>query len=242
MADSAGDAAHVGTDVPPDRARQARRARARKGEGDRLRAEIVQAASRLLALTGDAGSVSLRAVAREVGIATTSIYLHFANLDALILAVKTDYFAEFGTILDDAAELAGPVSADRVRARAHAYVGYGVAHPGRYRAMFAAPMLPPELASQVARSGAEVFEALQREVAATIGGPELEAHMLAVHLWTALHGIVSLRAARPHFGWTDSVAEVDSLVAWLLPTWPSPGPRTDRRGTSMGGRHDGHCC
>jgi AcrR family transcriptional regulator len=189
-----------------------RRRRARRGEGDRLRAEIVEAASELLAATGE---LSLRAVAREVGVAATSIYLHFRNLDELVLAVKTRYFAEFGKALDEAARLAGDEPLVRVRARALAYVRYGTEHPGRYHAMFTSEMLPPGMRSTAHFAGVEVFEAAADEVAAAMG-PGEDAGMLAVHLWTALHGIVALRAARPNFPWPDLTREIDSLTGRLL--------------------------
>ena len=65
-------------------------------------------------------------MAREVGVATTSLYLHFRNLDELILAVKIDYFTEFGDYLTTAAQAAGAEPLHRVRARGHAYVRYGL--------------------------------------------------------------------------------------------------------------------
>ncbi len=213
-----------------DRASRGRHARARRGEGDRLRAEIIDAAGRLLAASGDAASLSLRAIAREVGIATTSIYLHFDTLDAVLLAVKTEYFADFGRALDDAADRAGTPAADRVRARAHAYLRYGQDHPGQYRALFDAPMLPPDLATQVGRSGAQVFDTLRQDVAAAVDGPGQETDLIAVHLWTALHGTVSLRTARPHFPWPDPTVEIDSLVTRLL-AHPQPKARSTTTGS-----------
>src|SRR5690242_18502052 len=137
-----------------------RRRRARRGEGERLRAEIVEAASRMLAETGVVGDLSLRAVAREVGVAATSIYLHFRNLEELVAAVKVQYFAEFGAALAAAAEAAGEVSYARALARARAYVGYGLANRGRYWVMFSAENLPDQLIPTVATAGVQVFEAV----------------------------------------------------------------------------------
>jgi hypothetical protein len=54
------------------------------------------------------------------------------------------------------------------------------------------------------------------EVAAAIG-PERDANMLAIHLWTALHGIVTLRTLRPTFPWPELDRQIDSLIDWLLP-------------------------
>ena len=45
-----------------------------RGQGDRLREEIISAASELIAESGDADQLSLRAVAKRIGIAAPSIY------------------------------------------------------------------------------------------------------------------------------------------------------------------------
>ena len=63
------------------------RTRNPQGQGARLRADLIAAADGILARTGDVEALSLRAVAREVGIATPSIYLHFPDKSALIHAV-----------------------------------------------------------------------------------------------------------------------------------------------------------
>ena len=70
------------------------RVRNPQGQGVRLRADLIAAADRLLAETGDLHGLSLRAVAREVGIATPSIYLHFPDKAALVRAVLEARFAE----------------------------------------------------------------------------------------------------------------------------------------------------
>ncbi|WP_263578161.1 TetR/AcrR family transcriptional regulator [Actinotalea sp. M2MS4P-6] len=196
-----------------------RRPRARRGEGARLRGEVVEAARRLLATTGDPADLSLRAVAREVGIATTSVYLHFATLDELLAEVKVTYFTDFGATLDAAADAAGDRPGVRVRARGLAYARWGAEHPGEYRAMFEAPTLAADAAAQVARAGAEVFAAMRDEAVEAAGRPD--ADLLAIHLWTALHGTVSLRTARPQFPWPDLTVEVDSLVTHLLGVPPA---------------------
>jgi AcrR family transcriptional regulator len=64
----------------------------------------VEAATRLLTELGDVHRLSLRAVAREVGIATTSIYLHFYDMEELAGAVVTRAFAELDAARDRASE------------------------------------------------------------------------------------------------------------------------------------------
>ena len=49
------------------------RRRIRRGEGDRLREEIITVASQMIGETGDDSALTLRGVARRVGIAAPSI-------------------------------------------------------------------------------------------------------------------------------------------------------------------------
>jgi AcrR family transcriptional regulator len=65
----------------------ARRRRNARGQGARLTEDIVTGALALIERTGSAEAVTLRAVAREVGIAAPSIYPHFADREAIVTAV-----------------------------------------------------------------------------------------------------------------------------------------------------------
>jgi AcrR family transcriptional regulator len=191
-----------------------RRRRARRGEGDRLRVEIVEAAGQLLAETGDAHAVTLRAVARAVGVTATSIYLHFTDRASLVRAVRRQCFAELVHAMDVAADAAGVEPHDRVRARAHAYVRFGLRHAGRYQALFEPALqstTPVDIGqSTVNGAVADVVAALGGE-----GGAE-EAWLVLVQFWTALHGTVALRSVRPGFGWPEAERQVDDLVDRLV--------------------------
>ena len=68
------------------------RTRARRGEGEQLRDDIVEAATTLLLSTGNEEAVTIRAVARAVGVTPPSIYLHFADKNALLMAVCRQTF------------------------------------------------------------------------------------------------------------------------------------------------------
>ena len=54
-----------------------RRQKSARGQGDRLRRDLLEAAANLMATHGDIESVSLRAVAREAGVSATAVYRHF---------------------------------------------------------------------------------------------------------------------------------------------------------------------
>src|SRR4051812_16439696 len=98
------------------------RTRNRRGEGDLLRVEILAAATELLDSGGDPGAVTLRAVARRTGIAAPSIYRHFLDQPALVLAVLRQAFAELTDWLRSAADEAGDDPRRRLRALCLAYL------------------------------------------------------------------------------------------------------------------------
>lgn len=197
------------------RAEGSPRQRNPRGQGERLREDIIEAASRLLADPA-APPLSLRSVAREAGVAATSVYLHFDDVESLLLAVVEHRFSEMVRLLVAAEEgLTDPCAI--LRAGVLAYCEFGLAHPGHYRVMFADPL--PVATDAADYPGHAAFSGLVAHVAACIGcepGDE-EAWRTAVMLWQLNHGTVNLRISRPGFPWPpldETVTEaVDRLVA-----------------------------
>src|SRR5690606_13786916 len=106
----------------------ARPTRARRGEGEQLREQIIDATLELLDETGDADAVSIRAVAERVGKTPPSIYLHFADKDELLLSVCERSFVELGDRFRRVCEhVDDPV--ERLQACAKAYVRFALEHP-----------------------------------------------------------------------------------------------------------------
>jgi AcrR family transcriptional regulator len=191
-----------------------RRPRSRRGEGEQLRDDIVDAASEVLGAHGDVNALTLRAVARAVGVATTSIYLHFQTLDQLVDAVRGRFFDEFGAALATARAAAGPDPRRQLHAGMRAYVDYGLRHPGRYRTMFEVAAGLPDWPGN--KAGLEVFGRLRAAVMPVAQDSETAA-MQSTHLWTALHGIVTLRSAIRQFEWIDLQEELDDLFDRIVP-------------------------
>ena len=109
-----------------------RRRRAPRGSGDRLRAEILDAATELLLNTGHAKAVSIRLVAERVGVTPPSIYLHFQDKDSLLDAVCARYFDK----LDDEMQrvsAAHSSNVERLRAQGLTYIRFATRNPELYR-------------------------------------------------------------------------------------------------------------
>ena len=200
--------------------RRSGRQRNRRGEGARLREELIEAASALVADTGQSQQVSLNAVAREVGVAATSVYLHFADVDELKVAVATQGYAWLTEYRDAACEgIADPVAA--LLARCYAYCRFGLDHPGHYRLMFG-PDLPVSLAYDAGEGpGRQALQSLADSIrrcqpARVSAGGQVDPDRLAMVVWASLHGVVSLRIDRPQFPWSAPLDEtVDDVVRAL---------------------------
>src|SRR3954464_12613538 len=111
-----------------------RRKQNTRGQGDLLREEILTAGVRMLDELGDDQALSLRAVARAVSIAATSVYLHFPDRDALVLAAMRRCHEELVGTGDKAAE-AAPDPAAALRARILAQAAWAQEHPGLYKVL-----------------------------------------------------------------------------------------------------------
>jgi AcrR family transcriptional regulator len=187
-----------------------------RGQGEKLRDDIIEAASDLLA---DPASppLTLRAVARGVGVAATSVYLHFDDVASLILAVAERRFGELAKQQDLA--LDGVVDpAERMRAGCLAYCEFGLAHPGNYQVMFVTQSEPLMAIPVEQMPGYAVFERLVDEVAAYQGlAPDApEAFVTATIIWQQLHGIVSLRISRRRFPWPPLEPTVTDAITRIL--------------------------
>ncbi|HEX9682514.1 MAG TPA: TetR/AcrR family transcriptional regulator [Acidimicrobiales bacterium] len=205
--------------------RSAERPRTPKGQGDRLRGEILDATRRLLLQAGDVAEVSVRAIAAEVGVTAPSIYRHFETKDELIFAVCEESFAELDRRSSAAAdEEPDPLSG--LAARGRAYVHFGLEHPEQYRLLFMTrAAFEGDDASERLRSTA-AFDHLVHAVDAAIDAkalrPDLDPFTVAIGLWASSHGLTSLLIAKPQFPWppVDNLIEhtLTASLAGLLPT------------------------
>ncbi|MBT0771390.1 TetR/AcrR family transcriptional regulator [Kineosporia sp. J2-2] len=200
------------------------RTRNRRGEGGRLRDEIVEAAVTLLDELGDERGLTLRAIARQAGIAAPSIYKHFPDQPAIMLAVVRSAFAELGQALTTALDGAGADPRRRLEAICHAYLEFARQHPQRYRTMFGGLWMPNLDESSITEEdltslGDESLGLLAAELAACVeAGRSTSTDPAAdtVALWLGLHGLAHQRAVTRVFpGPPDIEARMVGALARL---------------------------
>jgi AcrR family transcriptional regulator len=213
------------------------RTRARRGQGDRLREEILEAVSALLDETNAESAVSIRAIAERVGVTPPSIYRHFEDKEALLSAVCADVFTQLTSRMAEAAAKAR-TPLDALEAVGRCYIEFGLAHPEHYRLVFMRPPLRgddvdhavfrtaletgtiPEshpLFSGDALAGSQAFKALYDLVVAVLADvPKRrrpDGFSVTTTLWAAVHGITSLRISKPDFVW-PTVEEQVAATMW----------------------------
>ena len=151
-----------------------------------LRAALVDAGLTLLA-ERDVESLSLREVARTVGVSATAVYRHFPDKTALMSALAREGLDRLGAAQHTAADQAGGGSAG-FAATGHAYVRFALANPALFRLIFAS--------SALAHSSGETeaLRFLRANVAANLseGAEEGSAEIEAVHAWALVHGLATL--------------------------------------------------
>jgi len=195
------------------------RRRARRGEGERLREEILVAARELLAETNDADAVSVRAVAERVGVSTPSIYLHYADKATLLDAVCEAVFAD----LDHAMEAAAATTEDpfdSLRLRGNCYVRFALENPEQYRlAMMRMPghidSSPNAFTAEDIVAGAahrHLTEAVQRCIDVGVFAPGTDPLVVTTGLWAAAHGAVSLCLAKPGLVGDEALALCEMVI------------------------------
>jgi AcrR family transcriptional regulator len=215
----------AGTAAPVSR--PGRRQRNARGQGGRLTDDIVTGALALIERTGSDEAVTLRAVAREVGIAAPSIYPHFADRDAIVMTAVMRIFDELTSAIAGAAA-AGPDPVDRLVAGCEAYLGYGLSHPARYGVLFSERRMsagdycePVPLGPDgrpVLEFGAEAFALLVNAIEDCVkAGASDSTNVVAdaTAVWVALHGTVALRTALPGFPWPEPAQFVRQFVLSL---------------------------
>lgn len=112
-----------------------------------LSESIKNAAWRQITESG-ASTLSLRSIARELGITAPAIYNYFSDRDALVTALIIDAYASFGDCQHAARDAhPGPGrEIDRLRATGIAYRKWALDHPHRYMLIFGSPVpgyVPP---------------------------------------------------------------------------------------------------
>jgi AcrR family transcriptional regulator len=158
-----------------------------------LRTAVLAAAEIILEREG-VDSLSLRAVARAVGVSHTAPKNHFGDLEGLLSELAALGYRRYGEVLAAAMDVAGADPRARMRAMGRAYVGFARAHPGLFILMFRGERLDmtrPALRDAVESARAALRHAAMSSAPVTEQTP-LQLAARATASWALVHGFAML--------------------------------------------------
>ena len=173
-------------------------------------------------------NLSMRKLALRLGFTAKTIYNYYSNKDELYLMVLIKGFQEL-TEQFRAAYLSSENPVEKMRSAVHAYVRWGIENKHYYNIMFS--MDTPkytdyvgtkmegvaDLQNRIALQVAEIGTAILTEVAlynGSISTDEVPYRLL--HVWSTLHGMVSLYISRVTLEVWDLQGAIDRILEEVL--------------------------
>lgn len=157
-----------------------------------LKEACVRAAREVIAERG-IENLSLRDVARKLGVSHQAPYRHYASRDHLLAEVMRRCFEEFAKNLDQRERFEGP-EAD-LASLGKQYLGYAAAHPLEYRLMFGTPWPEPDDHPALVKDAQHAFDVLRtvlRRVHGTAPSARAAVDLDAMFIWSTMHGLASI--------------------------------------------------
>jgi len=153
-----------------------------------LRDALVQAAL-AEAEQGGPEAISIKALAKKLGVSQPAPYRHFADREALLAAVTAEAFRQFGALMRET--IRKPSKRSKLSRFAQATLSFGLRRNGIYRLMFASRIVAcAPKGGELHSATRETFELLLDALEAPSVG--LLRERSALKIWAALHGVVML--------------------------------------------------
>lgn len=177
-----------------------------------LRQALVDAARALVNEQGESG-FSLSDACRKAGVSTAAPYRHFADKHEILAEVAAQGFLDM-TDRSRAATEHHPVgSEERIVALGRVYFTFATTEPALFRMMFGQKPRPMEH-DRLADTGRDCFGYVVQEVMSYCAANRIEgdAMLIALQLWTLVHGAASLTIDGDYAKVTPDL-DVEALIA-----------------------------
>jgi AcrR family transcriptional regulator len=157
----------------------------------------------------DADALSLRQIARNVGVSATALYRHFPDKNSLPSALAGIGFAQLAEELSRAGLRGG---AEGFAASGQAYVRFAVARPSLFRLMFA--KMPAESHPEFDNPPGSAAHLLQRGIRGMMppGSTPHDHYAAMLRAWSLVHGLAMLILDR-QVDEQAAVAMIDRIVS-----------------------------
>ena len=186
-----------------------------RGQGERLRAALMEAARDLLLELGDQDKLSVRSVTARAGVSPNALYMHFADKEALLSAVMIASYKELRVFLQAAVPPDGdPI--EQLRAYSLAYLQFAQQSPGIYRVLFMTKVregvpIPAPGGPAGEDEGVDTFNDLLAIITRCLPAG-VDPFTQAAYIWAGLHGYAALSQAIAAFPWPAERDYVDRML------------------------------
>ncbi len=198
--------------------------RKRRGAGHERAAEILDAARELFLAYG-VTNVTTRQIAAKVGISQTAVYSHFATKDEMLERLANDAWSGLGKAFDEiernSANFSGPAA--KLRVMLAGFMRFWLEHPDDFRLVFARKAMntcESACSQQSPSEGRKLLERLVFGVEEVARSGELRqydsASTMALSIWAAISGLVSLRLTYRDFPWPPRDEHIESMLDMIF--------------------------
>lgn len=150
-----------------------------------------------LGIIGDAGveRLSIREVARRLGVSHQAPYKHFPSSDHLLAELVRRTFASFAQHLENRPR--GNSPGEDMQCMGEAYFRFATEHPLKYRLLFGTPLPDPAQHPAMMEEARKAFTVLLAGVArmkgaGPLGAVSRELQLDALFVWSVVHGMATI--------------------------------------------------
>lgn len=167
----------------------------KKEEPLELKEACILAAREVIAEHG-VEQLSLREVARKLGVSHQAPYRHYPSRDHLLAEVMRRCFESFARALDSRERSDEPMA--DLESLGRQYLGYASANPLEYRLMFGTPWPEPAEHPNLVRDAVHAFDVLRgvlRRFYGESAAVRAQVDLHAMFVWSTMHGFASITHA-----------------------------------------------